>query len=266
MNIPASLKPAAATPGLRGAGRRYRLALGLAADLVLATSVWAAEPNLVLGYGFERFAGAGQQAVDASASGLNGQLVGTPTLPVAAPSVAGHGQALDFDSARKQFVNAGDANALDVDRYTIAAWVRYRPNVHDERWEVLEKAGAYWMNIRTADRKLRAGGIYGACSGAGSKWVFVDTVSAIPATRWVHLASTYDGTTLRVYINGVLDVSKPVSGRTCANAQPLAIGAKYKPAEGVLEALFDGRIDDVRVYNRALSAAEIQTMRRQAVP
>jgi Concanavalin A-like lectin/glucanases superfamily len=263
MNIPAEPN-ATATPASGGTRGQYRLALGLAAGLLAASSVCAAEPNLVLGYGFERFAG--EQAVDASASGLNGQLVGTPTLPFAANSVAGHGDALDFDSARKQFVNAGDAAALDVDRYTVAAWVRYRPNVHDERWEVLEKAGAYWMNIRTADRKLRAGGIYGACSGAGSKWIFVDTVSPIPALRWVHVASTYDGTTLRVYINGVLDVSKPVSGRTCANAQPLAIGAKYKPAEGVLEALFDGRIDDVRVYDRALSAAEIKTIRRQALP
>jgi hypothetical protein len=48
-----------------------------------------------------------------------------------------------------------------------------------------------------------------------------------------------------------------VTGHTCASDDPLAVGAKNNPAKGLLEAFFDGRMDDVRIYDRALSAAEI---------
>jgi hypothetical protein len=56
-----------------------------------------------------------------------------------------------------------------------------------------------------------------------------------------------------------------VTGTTCANTEPLGIGAKNRTATGVVEAYFDGRIDDLRVYNRALTAAEIKTVRTTAL-
>ena len=133
--------------------------------------------------------------------------------------------------------------------------------MHDDRWEVLEKAGAYWMNIRTDTRKLRFGGFFGGCAASGH-WVYLDSVKALPANTWVHVAGTYDGTALRIYVNGALNATKAVTGTTCANAEPLEIGAKNRTTPpATTEAYMDGRIDDVRVYNRALSAAEIKTVR-----
>ena len=58
-------------------------------------------------------------------------------------------------------------------------------------------------------------------------------------------------------MNGVRSASRSVSGTTCANDEPLAVGAKNAPALGLLEAFWDGQLDEVRVYNRALGAAEI---------
>ena len=74
---------------------------------------------------------------------------------------------------------------------------------------------------------------------------------------WHHVATTYDGARLRVFIDGKAAGSKAITGRTCVSGQPLAVGAKNAPAKGLLEAFFDGRMDDVRIYNRALSATEI---------
>ena len=198
---------------------------------------------------------------DSSPSHLDGVRHGTPNLPGQANGPQGHGKALAFDSTQQQFVDAGDAAALDVNRLTLAAWVRYTPLVHDDRWEVLEKAGAYWMNIRTDTRKLRFGGFFGGCAASGH-WVYLDSVKALPANTWVHVAGTYDGTALRIYVNGALNATKAVTGTTCANAEPLEIGAKNRTTPpATTEAYMDGRIDDVRVYNRALSAAEIKTVR-----
>ena len=247
-------------------GRRTslrRAATVLAVTLVAAAASpraasGATDTGLVLGYGFERVSAG--VAADSSPSGYGGTLLGSPRLPVTGVSVKGHGKALSFDSARQQFVDAGSGPALDVDTFTVAAWVRYLPLVHDDRWEVFEKAGAYWMNIRTETRRLRVGGFFGGCTGS-QYWKYVDSKKVLPASTWIHVAGTYDGTAIRIYINGVLDTTYPVTGHTCVNAYPLGIGAKNRTLTGVVEAYFDGKIDDLRLYNRALSAAEIKTAR-----
>jgi hypothetical protein len=113
---------------------------------------------------------------------------------------------------------------------------------------------------------LRAGAFFGGCQGqSGAKWRFLDSATPIPERKWTHVASTYDGATLRIYVNGVLDHSLAVTGTTCANADALIIGAKVKPSAGISEAYFDGRIDDVRVYRRALSASEIGRIKAAAL-
>ncbi len=217
----------------------------------------------VLGLGFESTAGG--QVPDRSPSGLAGVLRGT-TLPVTVTGKSGHGRALQLDSRLQQFVDVPDGPQLDVDSYTLAAWVRLVPRIHDDRWEVLEKAGAYWMNIRTDTRRLRVGGFYGGCDGkVGNTWRYFDSSRKIPNRTWIHVASTYDGHQLRIYINGTLDSSLAVSGATCSNAEPLAIGAKNKTRAGLIEAYFDGRIDDVRVYSKALTAAQIKAVRSASV-
>ena len=52
----------------------------------------------------------------------------------------------------------------------------------------------------------------------------------------------------------------PVTGHTCASTEPLAVGAKNNPAKGLLEAFWDGRLDEVRLYDRALSSAELRQL------
>jgi Concanavalin A-like lectin/glucanases superfamily len=71
---------------------------------------------------------------------------------------------------------------------------------------------------------------------------------------WTHIATTYDGTSQRLYINGVLVATKAQTGTIAAGNQPLRIGGNNVSGE-----FFQGLIDEVRVYNRALSAAEITT-------
>jgi hypothetical protein len=195
--------------------------------------------------------------MDSSENGLDGQIVAASGSPSLVNSLSGYGKAIQLTGTSHQWVNVPVLPVLDVDRYTLSAWVRYTGVQNDltlERWEVLEKAGAYWMNVRT-NGLVRVGGFYGGCTNPA--WQNFDSTRALKVNTWKHVATTYDGTRLRVYIDGKAAGSKAITGRTCVSGQPLAVGAKYAPAKGLNEAFWDGRLDDVRIYNRALSATEI---------
>ena len=195
---------------------------------------------------------------DSSPNALHGRLVNADPATAYTVSVPGRGQALTLVGADHEWVDVPSSDALDANRFTIAALVRYTGVQNDKslgRWEVLEKAGAYWLNIRT-DGRVRVGGFFGSCNG-GSGWKYLDSTNPIPMNTWTHVAGTYTGSRLNVWINGALSSTRLVSGTTCANNEPLAVGAKNYLAGGLLEAFWDGQLDDVRVYTRALAASEI---------
>jgi hypothetical protein len=77
--------------------------------------------------------------------------------------------------------------------------------------------------------------------------------STLPLNTWSHLASTYDGTTLRLYVNGVQVASRAQTGAIPADPGPLTLGG-----DGFYGQFFTGRIDEVQIYDRALSQTEIQ--------
>jgi hypothetical protein len=233
---------------------------GLVAAGLLVTGPAAAgtptSTGLVLDYGFEHDSGV--VAHDSSVNAINGTYVNTTAAAARSAGTAGAGWAIRLVGSQSQYVSVPERNALDVDRFTLAALVNYTGVENDKtngRWEVLEKAGAYWINVRT-DGKVRVGGFFGGCSP--SAWKYLDSNVALPTNTWAHVASTYNGSRLTVWINGVRSGSMPVTGRTCSNNRPLAVGAKNYPAGGLLEAFWDGLLDDVRIYRRALSATEIR--------
>jgi len=77
--------------------------------------------------------------------------------------------------------------------------------------------------------------------------------AALPLNAWSHLAVTFDGAVVRLYVNGVQSGSFPFVGSMAASTGPLRLGGN-----GIWGEWFAGLIDEVRVYNRALAAGEIQ--------
>jgi Concanavalin A-like lectin/glucanases superfamily len=75
----------------------------------------------------------------------------------------------------------------------------------------------------------------------------------LPLNTWSHLAMTYNGATMRLYVNGVLVSSRAQTGNTVVSAGAVQIGGNTVWGE-----FFSGAIDEVRIYKRALSATEIQ--------
>jgi hypothetical protein len=215
----------------------------------------APDSGLVLRYSMETLSQG--TLTDASPSSLDGHVVAGSGTVRLVTGLAGYGRALQLTGTQHQYVDVPTSTVLDLDTYTLSAWVRYTGVQNDQtlgRWEVLEKAGAYWMNVRT-NGLVRVGGFYGGCANAN--WQYFDSTRALPVNTWRHVAATYDGTWLRVDINGRAAGAVRASGRTCVSGEPLAVGAKNNPAKGLLEAFWDGRLDEVRVYDRALTRAEI---------
>ena len=132
---------------------------------------------------------------------------------------------------------------------TLSGWIR--PAVSQGGWRAIlqRQADAYFLNASTSVGPLRPGG--GGTFGGGIN--YVTGPSASPVGSWTHVALTYDGSLLRLYVNGVQAASANVSGAIQQSSNPLWIGGNQYNEN------FVGLIDDVRVYNRALTQAEIQT-------
>ena len=77
--------------------------------------------------------------------------------------------------------------------------------------------------------------------------------AALGLNTWTHLAATYDGSTLRLFVNGAQVSSKAITGTIKTSAGVLRIGGN-----GVWGEYFSGLLDEIRIYDRASTAAEIQ--------
>jgi hypothetical protein len=200
------------------------------------------------------------RAVDTSGNRLHGAFVGSDIHFEF--SLAGHGYAIALNGI-DDFINAGDPNLLDLrNNYTLMAWVNYR-SANVPRLEIMEKGGAYWLNLRQDTKLVRAGGFFGDCNVPIERFVQIDSQTPVPEGTWTHIASTYNGKQLKIFINGQLSAQLSESRAVCVNNNPLAIGAKHVPAKGVTEAFFNGLLDDVRAYNNALSGSQIRSVMMQ---
>ncbi len=84
--------------------------------------------------------------------------------------------------------------------------------------------------------------------------------AALTAGAWTHVAATYDKAALKLYVNGAQVASTPATATLFNSAGVLRIGGNNIWGEW-----FSGLIDEVRIYERALTAAEIQTDSTRAV-
>ena len=206
--------------------------------------------GLVLALNFNELSGA--TALDASGNNLNGTVLG-------ATRVEGRfGGALSFDGVN-DWVTVTDTTGSPLDLtagMTLEAWVK--PDALNG-WDtaLLKERGANLMSygLYAHDGAPLAGGV-AAPAGyirTGSADQAIRNTAPLAVGEWSHLAMTYDGATMRIYVNGVQVASRAQSGAIAVGNGALRIGGNNSFAGE----FFRGLIDEVRVYNRALSAAEI---------
>lgn len=90
-------------------------------------------------------------------------------------------------------------------------------------------------------------------------WTMIRSDSTVSPGAFTHAAVTIDGSTRRLFIDGTEDASDSFSATLDDESAPVIIGAADKSGGGVTNE-FDGLLDEVRIYNRALSAAEVTSL------
>ena len=205
--------------------------------------------GLVAAWSFN--AGSGTTVADVSGNGRTGTISG------ATWSTQGkYGNALSFDGVN-DWVTVADHNSLDLTTgMTLSAWVF--PTATTGVRDILIKEGS---NVDVYNLYARNG------AGRPESNVFVGGLNRmaegapLSANVWTHVAGTYDGAVLRLFINGVQAASQSIAGAISVSTGPLRIGGNSIWGE-----FFQGRIDDVRVYNRALTQGEIQSDMNTPLP
>jgi hypothetical protein len=203
----------------------------------------ATPPGLVGAWGFDELAGT--TVTDSSGGGQTGTISGAIRT-----TTGRFGGALSFDGVN-DWVTIPDSNPLDLTTaMTIEAWIR--PS----------QVGTDWRTVLLKEQPGNL--IYALYAGDGAgrpaTHVFTTADRGTNATTttalntWTHLAATYDRTTLRLYVNGTQAATRALTGNLRTSTGALRIGGNNIWAEW-----FNGTIDEIRLYNRALTATEIQT-------
>jgi len=195
-------------------------------------------------------------ASDSSGNGNHGTINGATFVQGVS------GQALSFDGVDDMVV-VPHSSSLSLENYTMEAWIKRNQNNESGITEyiLVKRYEPSWMD--NYGLSISSNGTVGAGSYSPDIWTWfgVESKKNISAGNWYHIVATYDRTTLKIYINGVLDNSVNTQYTPYQNNYQLVIGrgcvgdpCMFKPSSPS----FNGTIDEVRIYNRALSASEIQ--------
>jgi hypothetical protein len=208
-------------------------------------------PGLVAGYRLDE--GVGSTAADISGTNAIGTLIDVPTW-----ATGRYGGALDFDGT--SYVELGNPVPLRLTgSMTLSAWINIDANPLDDGAIVAKLGNAGWQLKTSPDTGVRTAAIQISSNGSDSIQRYSATV--LTAGNWYHVAGVYDAAarTLDIYVNGVLDngvISSPVPAAQF-NA-PFNVNIAQRTGQpGLFN--FLGRIDEVHIFNRALTATEIQT-------
>ena len=160
------------------------------------------------------------------------------------------GQALSFDGV-DDYVNIGDIAVLEPANVTVSAWIKT-----SDASKYVQFAGKY-NNIAKTGYKLAIEQTSGKTYlqiGIGVATPFSISVNAVTNNLWHYIVGTSDGTNLVLYVDGT-QVDTDPGGAISYSTETFLIGKDSDTAT-----YFPGLIDDVRVYNRALPADEIQKL------
>jgi RHS repeat-associated protein len=183
--------------------------------------------------------GGGLTTGDSSGNGNGGTLQNGPAWTTG--KING---ALNFDGL-DDYVQVGPAARLVMtNSMTIGAWVY--PTATGSGI-VVNKEGEYEIAI--------AGTVQWAIANTVPGWAWINTGYVVSLNQWTHIALVYDGTAVKTYANGALVHTYAASGPISQTTNDFRIGGRQCCPQ-----FFQGRLDEVRVYNRALSATEIQTL------
>jgi len=218
---------------------------------VIASDAASLRSGLVAYYPFDG------DANDASGNGNDGIIHGGVTF------VPGRtGFAAQFNGANG-FVSVANCPALDLtSTFTLSAWI-YQSATQGDGYRIVDKCPAGTASGWTFDT-------YGN-HGNGHQLRFQTVGPSVLGSTdyslsvWHHVVATVSDTTVKVYVDGLQD-GEGIVGQIPSNSLDIFIGAPHAYGPWGVREYFNGLIDDVRIYNRALSAAEVEQLYNYSEP
>jgi len=211
-----------------------QLGVGFIATLLAPVLASAQAPGLIAAYSFDE--GTGITLADSSGNGWNGTLANGPGW------VAGtFGNALSLDGVN-DYVSIGDVD-IPGNAFTLSIWVKH--DAPQSGW------GSIAMKLYTYGIEAEGNTLYFGI-GDGSSWSGTRSLP-LDTGVWQHVAAVFNGSNMSLWKNGV-QVGSTVPATLANTNTPFRFGAWTSSSE-----FFKGQIDNARLYDRALTSAEIQT-------
>lgn len=225
--------------------------------LTLSVTTFAQIPSYVPSNGLVGWWPFNGNANDESGNGNNGTVNGA-TLTTDRFGVAA--EAYNFDGV-DDYIDIGNNNNLNSNIISISVWYNaldygsaaqgYQGNLVSKR-EQSGWGGAYQLALASNPINL----VYAPYTIGGQNGNVYSTEQAIG--QWVHVVYVHDLVSARIYINGILSGTTIVSGGLTPNTLPVWFGSR--PNAGVNSCFLNGQLDDIGIWNRALTEAEIATL------
>lgn len=168
-----------------------------------------------------------------------------------------YGKALNFNGENTcaQVANSSDLQLSGP--FTLEAWVK--PSNTTQWAPIFYKEAGSFYGYSIFFGAFNAGHIQGYISEHSWEYTEVESPGTLTANTWSHVAMTSDGATMRLYVNGTQVDTSPASA-AISSTGPLLIGCAKNFNE-----YFKGAIDNVRIFNRALTAGEVEADKAAAV-
>jgi RHS repeat-associated protein len=176
-----------------------------------------------------------------------------PSIPVWTDGKYGHALAFNGEDTCVEVPDSVDLQLSQA--FTIEAWVN--PDHAQEFAPVFFKEAETFYSYSLYLGAFNSGHLEGFLANEPEEWTEVESPEMMPAKTWTHVAMTSDGLHMRLYVNGKL-VDTGSSKSAMESKGPLEIGCA-KTADHSFNQFFEGKIDEVRVYNRSLGGAELTT-------
>jgi hypothetical protein len=192
-------------------------------------------------------------ANDVSGNGLNG-VVNGPLLTT--DRFGNANSAYSFNGVDDDITVAHNPLLDITQQITLAAWIY--PTA--QKTQEIVRLGAAVNGTTAAPYGLALSGTGDIVFSLRPNLVFTQARrTGYPLNTWTFVVGTYDGTNMKLYVNGVLETTIPISGLLNTTTDPLLIGTRLNlPAD-----TFAGKLDEIQIYNTALTAAQINVLYNQ---
>ena len=207
----------------------------------------------------ESWSGTPGEVVDSGPAGLDGTVFGGAQNPQTSPAIAsnpGTCNYADFDGI-DDYIEVPDDPALDMaTAFSVGVWINTRSIPSSDLATIVSKDTNYEFHIDTSGR------VFWWWNNASGGTRNMTSSASITVGQWHHVAITYESGAQVIYLDGTAVATQSYAEGLTENNLPLLIGTDYN----IISRAWDGFLDEVNIFDRALSQGEVQALMAETRP